>query len=91
VGWLYLLWRLCRPPEADPPGLGMAWQDAKRLNATIAKFLLSNEDRAKALSLRARHRYLRAGGQLGTVGDAKKQAKEYMDALRKHYTDPGAE
>lgn len=86
-GWLYLLWRLCRPPDADPPGLGMAWSEAKRLNATIAHFLLSSEANAKAISARAQQRTKSLDIQ--ATDKQKKgmnEAREYMKRLREHYT-----
>lgn len=68
----------------------MSWQEAKRLNPTIAHFLLSSESEAKKISRRFRMRYLAASGELKADKLAMKQsAKEYMAALRNHYNPTG--
>ena len=64
----------------------MSWQDAVRLNPTIAYFLLSGEDEARAVSKRFRARYLRASGKLTDQSQTAKAAKLYMAQLRQHYT-----
>lgn len=82
-GWLWLIWRLTRPSDFSPPGLGMRFQDVIDLTPMQAHFLLQDEDSIDAMS---RRQYAaRVNGRGLTVGSVVESIREYYRRLRRRY------
>lgn len=93
LGWLYLLWQLVRPRDADPPGLGMSWCDAVKMGPVQARFVLLSHTQIKQMSVKSRNLRLEGVGvkRETVVERVRASVKNYMADLREYFTGERAE
>lgn len=83
-GPIYWLWLAIRPSMAEPPGLGMAWEDAIRRSPQQLQFMLASHDDIRGLQANIRMRQNEASGITRKM--ASEDFAEWRRKKRMHFT-----